>query len=79
MGDELAAEVIELEVSTPGPAGPLLVLKHDDLFAVFDTRGDFYGDFMPSAPAWAPTASFKTIRASCRNFFCASKARSRSC
>jgi glycogen debranching enzyme len=34
------------------PAGGILhVLKHDDLFAVFDARGDFHGELHPVGPS----------------------------
>ena len=59
MGDELAAEIVELEVFAPALGGPLLVLKHDDLFAVFDTRGDFYGDLHAVGPSMGADGLFQ--------------------
>jgi len=59
MGDDLVAKVVELEVSAPGPGRPLLVLKHDDLFAVFDTRGDFYGDLHAVGPSMGADGLFQ--------------------
>jgi glycogen debranching enzyme len=59
MGDDLAAEIVELEAFAPALGGPLLVLKHDDLFAVFDTRGDFYGDLHAVGPSMGADGLFQ--------------------
>jgi hypothetical protein len=50
MGEEVAAKALDL--AEPAWArGGLHVLKHDDLFAVFDARGDFHGHLHPVGPS----------------------------
>ena len=51
MGEDLAAKTLELAEPTPARAETLHVLKHDDLFAVFDARGDFHGHLHPVGPS----------------------------
>lgn len=51
MGEDLAAKTLELAEPTPARAEALHVLKHDDLFAVFDARGDFHGHLHPVGPS----------------------------
>jgi hypothetical protein len=50
MGGE-AANRIELMEPPLGPRERLHVLKHDDLFAVFDAWGDFYGSLHQIGPS----------------------------
>ena len=59
MGDDLAAKAVELAASASGPDGQLLVLKHDDLFAVFDARGDFHGDLHAVGPSMGADGLFQ--------------------
>jgi glycogen debranching enzyme len=50
MGEDVAAKALDL--AEPARAsGGLHVLKHDDLFAVFDARGDFHGHLHPVGPS----------------------------
>jgi glycogen debranching enzyme len=59
MGTELAERVVGL-VETAMPAGGTLhVLKHDDLFAVFDARGDFRGELHPVGPSFGADGLFQ--------------------
>ena len=50
MGGETANR-IELMKPPLGPRERLHVLKHDDLFAVFDAWGDFYGSLHQVGPS----------------------------
>ena len=50
MGGETANRM-ELMEPPLGPRERLHVLKHDDLFAVFDARGDFYGSLHQVGPS----------------------------
>ena len=49
MGEDILSRPINDLVASPG--GELHVLKHDDLFAVFDGRGDFYGALHAVGPS----------------------------
>jgi len=51
MGEDAAVKIIGHRGSVTGQTGQLHVLKHDDLFAVFDARGDFYGMLHPVGPS----------------------------
>lgn len=51
MGEDAAAKMVGQPGLAAGQAGPLHVLKHDDLFAVFDARGDFHGLLHPVGPS----------------------------
>src|SRR5262245_55612883 len=59
MGDELAAKAPEPVTSAPGANGQLFVLKHDDLFAVFNARGDFHGDLHAVGPSLGADGLFQ--------------------
>ncbi|MGC1346120.1 MAG: glycogen debranching N-terminal domain-containing protein, partial [Methyloceanibacter sp.] len=43
MGEDVAAKAVELAEPALVHGEPLYVLKHDDLFAVFNSCGDFHG------------------------------------
>ncbi|MGA7372302.1 MAG: hypothetical protein WBW37_06760 [Methyloceanibacter sp.] len=43
MGEDVAAKAVELAEPALVHGEPLYVLKHDDLFAVFNACGDFHG------------------------------------
>ena len=43
MGEDVAAKAVELAEPALVHGEPLYVLKHDDLFAVFNASGDFHG------------------------------------
>ena len=63
MGGETANRV-ELMEPPLAPRERLHVLKHDDLFAVFDAWGDFYGSLHQVGRVSAPTGCSRTILAS---------------
>ena len=58
MGADLA-KAVELAATASGPDAQLLVLKHDDLFAVFDARGDFHGDLHAVGPSMGADGLFQ--------------------
>ncbi len=51
MVKEVTARALELAEHAPAQRELLRVLKHDDLFAVFDAKGDFRGDLHPVGPS----------------------------
>ena len=51
MGEDTAAAIFESSEPALAQGGLLHVLKHDDLFAVFDARGDFYGHLHAVGPS----------------------------
>jgi glycogen debranching enzyme len=59
MGKDAAARAVELAEPATGQAGSLHVLKHDDLFAVFDARGDFHGDLHAVGPSMGADGLFQ--------------------
>ena len=50
MGEDIHTKAIELGASA-AQSGTLRVLKHDDLFAVFDVCGNFHGELHPVGPS----------------------------
>src|SRR5262245_49972412 len=51
MEDEARATSFNLAEPALTQVDPLFVLKHDDLFAVFDARGDFHGALHDVGPS----------------------------
>jgi glycogen debranching enzyme len=58
MGKDAAAIAVDVAEPSTGQ-GSLHVLKHDDLFAVFDGRGDFHGDLHPVGPSMGADGLFQ--------------------
>jgi glycogen debranching enzyme len=60
MGKDAAARAaVERTEQTKGPSRQLHVLKHDDLFAVFDARGDFHGALHAVGPSTGADGLFQ--------------------
>jgi glycogen debranching enzyme len=60
MGKDAAARKVIEDAEQPlGPGGLLHVLKHDDLFAVFDARGDFHGALHAVGPSMGADGLFQ--------------------
>jgi glycogen debranching enzyme len=59
MGEEIAAKSIELAEPSLLSGQSLHVLKHDDLFAVFNDRGDFHGTLHPVGPSTGADGLFQ--------------------
>ncbi|HEU4475984.1 MAG TPA: amylo-alpha-1,6-glucosidase [Methyloceanibacter sp.] len=58
MGEDVAIKAIGAEPAT-SQGGQLRVLKHDDLFAVFDARGDFHGALHAVGPSMGADGLFQ--------------------
>ena len=60
MGKDAAARAaVERAEQAKGPSRQLHVLKHDDLFAVFDARGDFHGALHAVGPSTGADGLFQ--------------------
>ena len=59
MGEDLALKAVEGAEPANGQDAPLHVLKHDDLFAVFDARGDFQGAMHAVGPSMGADGLFQ--------------------
>lgn len=51
MGEDINAKAIGVGAFAAAQSGTLRVLKHDDLFAVFDVCGNFHGELHPVGPS----------------------------
>lgn len=59
MGEDVALKAIQCAEAAEGQAGSLYVLKHEDLFAVFDARGDFHGALHAVGPSMGSDGLFQ--------------------
>jgi glycogen debranching enzyme len=59
MAEEAAAKAVELAEPALILGEPLRVLKHDDLFAVFNARGDFFGEVHHVGPSTGADGLFQ--------------------
>jgi glycogen debranching enzyme len=59
MGKEAAVRAVAERAEPAAPGGQLHVLKHDDLFAVFDARGDFHGALHAVGPSMGADGLFQ--------------------
>ena len=59
MGEDIAAKAVDLAEPALVHGESLHVLKHDDLFAVFNARGDFHGVLHPVGPSTGADGLFQ--------------------